>query len=104
MSSVEAFRRLTYLAGASSRLRAGPGLTRLRAEARLIRRYPSEYRRHLPAGGHAEAVRHLVRKHNRQYDFYLLEAVLEHDRLFHRPNVSTIRTGGAVQRVAARAS
>lgn len=104
MSSVEAFRRLAYVAGASSRLRAGPALARLRAEARLIRRYPREYRRLLPVKGHGDAVRHLVRVHSRQYDMYLLEAVLEHDRLFGRANVSTIRNRGAAQRVAARAS
>src|SRR2546423_746888 len=66
-----------------SRLCSAAGLARLRAEARLIRRFPREYRRAL-AGGHAQAVQSLVREHRRQYDGFLLEALVEYDRLLGR--------------------
>ena len=86
MSIVEGFRPSAPVAGAPSRLCSGAGLARLRAEARLIRRYPREYRRVLPIEGHVGAIQHLVRSHPRRYNGYLLEALIEHDRLFGRPN------------------
>jgi len=98
------FRRLAKEAGVSTRLCSGAGLARLRAEARLIRRYPHEYRRLLPLGGHADAIRSLVRIHGRQYDGFLLEAVMEHERLFSGGNGVKTRSGGAgIGAVAARA-
>jgi hypothetical protein len=76
--------RLGAIVGAV-RLSSGAGLARLRAQARLIRRFPDEYRRALPVRGHVQAVQSLVRSHSRHYDGYLLEALIEHDRLFvHR--------------------
>ena len=86
MSVIEGFPPLAAVAGAPSRLCSGAGLARLRAEARLIRRYPQEYRRVLPIEGHVGAIQRLVRSHRRQYDRYLLAALIEHDRLFRRPN------------------
>lgn len=104
MSFVGGFRRLADVAGVSSRLCSGAGLSRLRAEARLIRRYPHEYRRLLPLKGHVGAVQSLVRAHGRQYDGFLLEAVIEHDRLFGRGNGFTSRSGEpAMVGVGARA-
>ena len=104
MSVVEGFRSSPAVAGAPSRLCSGAGLARLRAEARLIRRYPREYRRVLPIEGHVGAIQRLVRSHRRQYDGYLLEALIEHDRLFRRPNShATPRADTATSRIPARA-
>ena len=104
MSIVEGFRSLPAIAGAPSRLCSGAGLARLRAEARLIRRYPREYRRVLPTEGHVGAIQRLVRTHRRQYDGYLLEALIEHDRLFRRPNGQANPSADlATSRIPARA-
>jgi len=104
MNIIEGFRHLVSVAGAPSRLSSGAGLARLRAEARLIRRYPQEYRRVLPIEGHVGAIQRLVRGHRRQYDGYLLEALIEHDRLFRRPNsYASPRAGSATSRIPARA-
>jgi len=92
--------------GVASRLCSGAGLARLRAEARLIRRHPHEYRRLLPVKGHVAAVQSLVRAHPRQYNGFLLEAVIEHDRLFGRGSASNSGSasgGPAMAGVAARA-
>ena len=82
MSAVQPLSLVAGVKSGLSRLCSGAGLARLRAEARLIRRFPHEYRRLLPMSGHVEAVRRLVRSHHRQYDGYLLEALIEHDRIF----------------------
>lgn len=103
MSIVEAFRFLADVRGISSRLCSGAGLARLRAEARLIRRYPHEYRRLLPLRGHVEAIQSLVRRHRRQYDGYLLEAAIEQDRLFGRGVASPGRSPGNRTPAAVRA-
>ncbi len=104
MSIVEGFRHLASEAGARSRLCSGAGLARLRAEARLIRRYPTEYRRVLPIEGHVGAIQRLVRSHRRQYDGYLLEALIEHDRLVRGPNGhASPRDETATSRIPARA-
>jgi hypothetical protein len=104
MSIVEGFRPLAPVAVAPSRLCSGAGLARLRAEARLIRRYPREYRRVLPIEGHVGAIQHLVRSHRPKYDGYLLEALIEHDRLFRRPNGQASSSADtATSRIPARA-
>ena len=74
--------------------------------AKLIRRHPHEYRRLLPVKGHVAAVQSLVRAHPRQYNGFLLEAVIEHDRLFGRGSASNSGSasgGPAMAGVAARA-
>jgi hypothetical protein len=91
MNPTEGFRRLAAVVVAPSRLCSGAGLARLRAEARLIRRHAREYRRLLPTRGHIEAVQHLVGSYRRQYDGLLLEALIEHDRLFRPAERQLVR-------------